>query len=77
VALVVPDEIDNVSTMMEQFIGREEELILTLKNMAQYDEPESGNYDYGSQSERTSGDYEEDSFYSESYTGSYEQKTSV
>lgn len=75
VALVVPDEIDNVSTMMEQFIGREEELILTLKNMAEYNEPESGNYDYGSQSERTSGDYEEDSFYSESYTGSYEQQT--
>jgi hypothetical protein len=31
---VVPDEIDNIDAMMEQFVGREEELIATLKNMA-------------------------------------------
>lgn len=37
VSQVVPDEIDNVDTMMEQFIGRERELIRTLKNMAGMD----------------------------------------
>jgi hypothetical protein len=30
---VVPDEIDNVDEMMEQFKGREEELVETLRNM--------------------------------------------
>ena len=35
VALVVPDEIENVDVMMEQFFGREEELISTLRGMAE------------------------------------------
>lgn len=30
---VVPDEIEHVDSMMEQFVGREEELINTLRNM--------------------------------------------
>ena len=33
VSLVVPDEVDNVPAMMEQFAGREEELINTLQTM--------------------------------------------
>ena len=33
VGLVVPDEVDNVPAMMEQFAGREEELINTLQTM--------------------------------------------
>ena len=35
VSLVVPDEVENVDVMMEQFLGREEELISTLTSMAE------------------------------------------
>eukprot|EP00977_Amphora_coffeiformis_P011933 scaffold2917_cov191-Amphora_coffeaeformis.AAC.26 len=35
VALVLPKEIDNVDVMMADFVGREDELILALKNMAE------------------------------------------
>jgi hypothetical protein len=35
---VVPDEIDNVDSMMEQFLGREAELVATLKKMVGSDE---------------------------------------
>jgi hypothetical protein len=31
---VVPDEVDNIDAMMEQFIGKEHELVATLQNMA-------------------------------------------
>ena len=34
VAQVVPDELENVDAMMEQFLGKEEELLHTLQNMA-------------------------------------------
>ena len=42
---VVPDEIDNVDTMMEQFIGRERELVRTLKNMAGMEDSSDDEFD--------------------------------
>lgn len=52
---VMPDEIDNIDVMMEQFIGNEKELVTSLRNMAGIDDTDddgSGSYD----SETTSDD---------------------
>lgn len=38
---VMPDEIDNIDVMMEQFIGNEKELVTSLRNMAGIDDSEA------------------------------------
>ena len=45
---VMPDEINNIDVIMEQFHDREEELIETLLNMADTDESGNGEDDTGS-----------------------------
>ncbi|GKZ00137.1 hypothetical protein MPSEU_000967000 [Mayamaea pseudoterrestris] len=59
---VVPSELDNVDAMMEQFLGREAELIMTLQNMAaardSSDEEEESDEDEESDEEEESGDEE-------------------
>jgi hypothetical protein len=60
VSQVVPGEIDNVDAMMEQFVGREEELIITLQNMTASDASSSGEEE-SSDEDESSGDEEESS----------------
>lgn len=57
---VVPDEINNVDTMMEQFIGRERELVRTLRNMAGIEDSEEADSD-----DFDPSDYSDPSEYSE------------
>ena len=78
---VVPDEIEHVDAMMDQFVGREEELISTLRNMAnngsssdegsdeEDDSGESGDYSADDSDEEGSGDFfsDEESSDRESY----------
>ncbi|GKZ01331.1 hypothetical protein MPSEU_001084100 [Mayamaea pseudoterrestris] len=57
---VVPSEVDNVDAMMEQFLGREAELIMTLQNMAAARESsdEDDDEEEESDEEEDSGDEE-------------------
>ena len=79
---VVPAEVGNVDAMMEQFYGREQELIKTLRTMASQvrggggspaggggDDPSGGSYDDGSfRSHSGSGSpYDDDDGYSDEY----------
>jgi hypothetical protein len=56
---VMPGEIDNIDAMMEQFIGKEHELVETLKNMAVSEENDESSMD-GSSAICESDDEEED-----------------
>ena len=58
IRMVMPDEIENIDVMMEQFIGNEKELVTSLRNMAGIDDSDaegSGSED----SETSSSDVED------------------
>lgn len=63
---VVPSEIRNVDAMMEQFAGREEELIVTLQNMAETNDSSSGSDESDEDSSDEDTDEEEESSEDES-----------
>jgi hypothetical protein len=69
---VVPAELENVDIMMEQFAGREVELITTLENMADMEES-SGNDESGDEEE--SDDDEVDSDEDEDESVGYEEES--
>ena len=83
---VVPDEIENIDAMIEQFVGREEELITTLRSMAEQgtsittssdeddddDDEEEEDESGGSEGSEESGSYDEDEEeYEDEVSGSY------
>lgn len=79
---VVPDELGNVDAMMEQFVGREEELLETLQNMAEMavgGESSEGedSEEYEEEGDEEEGeDFEEGSYESGSYDdGSVEEES--
>ena len=53
---VMPDELDNIDVMMEQFIGNEKELVTSLRNMAGIDNSDDVDDESGSDDSVTNSD---------------------